>query len=403
MNIKWVEEHEGVVIKVVGVGGAGCNSVSHMVGRVRGVEVVAIDTDHPSLVLSQADTKLHIGGDITRGSGAGGDPERGRECAERDRERIRQTVLGADLVVVTAGLGRGTGTGAAPVVAHLAREVGALTLALVTTPFQFVGTHQTTMARAGLEHLRSSVDALVSLPSDALLAAAPEGATVQDTFLLADSLLLEACEALSEVIQEPGLINLGISDLRAVLESSGDALLGVGTATGDAAWEDAPICAVQTPMFGDASLRGAKAVLASFAVHPSVEVRKVIQVAKVVREEMGDHGDLVMGLLTRADMEPSSIRVLLVVGGIGSNGNGRRMSAADEETPSFAASSSHREDDEARYAQLELERRIYDVPAIERRNEERDAVPVTSGGTVPSPGDADGYHLGKGYRLREAE
>jgi cell division protein FtsZ len=401
MNIQWIEEHEGVVIKVVGVGGAGCNSVSRMVGRVRGVEVVAVDADHPSLLLSHADTKLHIGGEVTRGCGAGGDPERGRECAEKDRERIRQAVLGADLVVVTAGLGRGVGTGAAPVVAHLAREVGALTLGLVTTPFEFVGGHQTALARAGLEHLRSSVDALVSLPSDALLTAAPEAATVQDTFLLADSLLLEACEALSEVIQEPGLINLGISDLRAVLQGSGDALVGVGTATGESSWEEAPRCAVRTPMFGNGSLKGARSVLAGFSVHPSAEVRKVIEAAKVVREEMGEQGDLVMGLLTRADMDPTSLRVLLVAGGVGSNGNGRRRSVACEEFPTFAVppdTGTEQETDGFR----EIEQRIFDEPAIERRRA-RQTVAVSPGHTGPTREEEDEYRFGKGYRLKEAE
>jgi cell division protein FtsZ len=400
MNIEWVDEHEGVVIKVIGVGGAGCNSVSRMVGRVKGVEVVAVDADHPSLLLSNADTKLHIGGEVTRGCGAGGDPDRGRQCAERDRERIRQAVLGADLVVVTAGLGRGIGTGAAPVVANLAREVGALTLALVSTPFEFVGDHQTAVARAGLEHLRSSVDALVSLPSDALLAASAEAATVQDTFLLADSLLLEACEALSEVIQEPGLINLGISDLRAVLEGSGDALLGVGTATGETSWEEAPRCAVRTPMFGDGSLKGARSVLAGFAVHPSAEVRRVIQAAKVIREEMGDQGDLVMGLLTRADMDPTSLRVILVAGGVGSNGTARRFSLGREEFPAFAV----QVEGDAEQAVEEydsLDRRLYDEPAINRRKA-RQAVAVPTGSTAASHvGEA--YRLGKGYRLREAE
>ncbi len=401
MNIKWVDEHEDVVIKVVGVGGAGCNSVSRMVGRVKGVEVVAVDADHPSLVLSNADTKLHIGGEVTRGWGAGGDPDRGRQCAERDRERIRQTVLGADLVVVTAGLGRGVGTGAAPVVAHLAREVGALTLALVTTPFEFVGDHQMAVARAGLEHLRSSVDALVSLPSEALLAAAVETATVQDTFLLADSLLLEGCEALSEVIQEPGLINIGISDLRAVLEGSGDALLGVGTATGESSWEEAPRCAVRAPMFGGGNLRGARSVLAGFAVHPSAEVQRVIQAAKVIREEMGDQGDLVMGLLTRADMEPASLRVLVVAGGVGSNGNGRRLSLAREELPTFAMPQ-ETGIEQGLHEYDGLGQRIYKEPAI-RRVRARQTVAASPGLTTAAHDAEDEYRLGKGYRLREAE
>jgi cell division protein FtsZ len=401
MNIKWVEEHEGVVIKVVGVGGAGCNSVGRMVGRVRGVEVVAIDTDHPSLLLANADTKLHIGSEVTHGCGAGGDPEKGRESAERDRERIRQTIVGADLVIVATGLGRGTGTGAAPVVAHLAREVGALTIALVTTPFDFVGSRQLSVAKTGLEHMRSSVDALVSLSSDALLLAASDDATVQDTFLLADSLLVEACEALSEAIQEPGLINLGISDLRAVLEGSGDALLGVGTASGEMSWDDAPRSAVRNPLFSDAGLRGAKAVLASFSVHPSVEVRRVIQAARAVRDEMGEEGDLVLGLLTRPDMDPSSVRVLLVGGGIGSNGSGRKAAVRSENLNAFSVTSDYAvpasdPDDIGVLAKDLFE------PAINRLRKQA-TVADPERVSVGASNDGGDYQSRRGYRLREAE
>ncbi len=405
MNIKWVEQREaaeGAVIRVVGVGGAGCNSVDRMVGRVWGVELVAIDTDYASLAQRRVDTRLHIGAEITHRCGAGGDPDKGRESAERDRERIRQAVLGADLVIITTGLGRGTGTGATPVVAHLAREVGALTLALVTMPFGFVGSRQCAVARSGLEQVRSGVDAIVPLSSESLLTASPEGATVQDAFLVADSLLVDVCEALSEVMQEPGLINLGISDLRAVLEGSGDALLGVALASGERSWDEAPRSAVKNPMVQHVTLQGARAVLASFAVHPSTELRHVVQAAGVVREEMGDGGDLVLGLMTRADMEPTGMRVLLVGGGVNGNGNEGNARTESDAALGLPATQDNVQTDSPRVGELASSLR---EPSIYRANRrvEQDLVGVPTGQPSSNGNDDGDCFLARGYRLREVE
>ncbi|MDD4989625.1 MAG: cell division protein FtsZ, partial [Candidatus Pacebacteria bacterium] len=248
-------------IRVLGVGGSGKNAVNHMVNsKVSGVEFIAINTDAQDLHHSLAPKKIHIGKNLTKGLGTGMNPEQGRKAAEETKEEIQEIIKGADMIFIACGEGGGTGTGAAPVVAKTAKELGALTVAVVTKPFFFEGQSRMRLAEQGIEELKKSVDAIIVIPNDRLLATVSKDTTARDAFAMCDEILKQAVEGISSLITTPGVINVDFADIRAVLENAGSALMGIGTGIGDKRAEDAAKGAINSPLL-DISIHGAKGVL----------------------------------------------------------------------------------------------------------------------------------------------
>ena len=253
------------IIKVVGIGGGGVNAVNRMIeAGLKGVEFVAINTDAQALLMSDADVKLDIGRELTRGLGAGADPSVGRQAAEDHIEELRDVLKGSDMVFVTAGEGGGTGTGGAPVVARVAKEVGALTIGVVTKPFNFEGKRRITQAESGVEALRNEVDTLIVIPNDRLLSLSDRNISVIDAFRQADHVLLQGVSGITDLITTPGLINLDFADVRSVMAGAGTALMGIGSARGENRAAIAAQNAIASPLL-EADIQGAKGVLLSIA------------------------------------------------------------------------------------------------------------------------------------------
>ncbi len=253
------------VIKVVGIGGGGVNAVNRMIEvGLKGVEFIAINTDAQALLMSDADVKLDIGRDLTRGLGAGADPEVGRKAAEDHQDEIEEVLRGADMVFVTAGEGGGTGTGGAPVVAKIARTLGALTIGVVTRPFGFEGRRRATQAEAGIDSLRTEVDTLIVIPNDRLLSLTDRTISMIDAFRQADQVLLQGVSGITDLITTPGLINLDFADVKSVMSGAGSALMGIGSARGEERAVGAAEMAISSPLL-EASIEGAHGVLLSIA------------------------------------------------------------------------------------------------------------------------------------------
>ena len=271
-------------IRVVGVGGGGLNALQRMIDAdIHGVEFVAINTDAQQLAMSDATVKLQIGRELTSGLGSGADPDLGRKAAEDSIDRLRQVLRGSDLVFVTAGEGGGTGTGAAPVIARAARELGALTVGIVTMPFGFEGRRRTEAAQAGLDALQGGVDTLIVVPNDRLLEVLERGVSMVDAFRMADDVLRQGVQGICDLITRPGVINLDFADVRTVMAESGSALMGIGMATGPARGREAARRALDSPLIGQ-RIRGATGVLLSIMGPPELTLQEVTEAAEAVRE-----------------------------------------------------------------------------------------------------------------------
>ena len=261
-------------IKVIGVGGSGKNAVNHMVtSKIKGVEFIVMNTDAQDLHHSLAQKKIHIGKNLTRGLGTGMNPEIGRKAAEETKEEVQGVIKGADMVFIAGGMGGGTGTGAAPVVAAIAKEQGALTIGVVTRPFTFEGSHRGRLAEQGLEELRKQVDALIVVPNDRILSAADKDMTFKSAFTMSDEILRQAVEGISDLITTPGIINVDFADIRAILSDSGSALLGIGSASGENRAQEAALAAINSPLV-DLSVSGAKGVLFAIAGGDDLKMHK---------------------------------------------------------------------------------------------------------------------------------
>jgi cell division protein FtsZ len=279
------EEFRGARIKVVGVGGGGSNAVARMIDEgLDGVEFHVMNTDAQALAASSAPNKLQIGGKITNGLGAGSDPSVGRRAALEDTDKIVEILEGADMVFVTAGLGGGTGTGAAPVVASLAKELGALTVAVVTKPFGFEGKRRMKQADNGLADLASTVDTVIAIPNDRLLTLVPRGASFFDSFRIADDLLRQAVQGISDIIVTPGLINRDFSDIRATMSGMGYAMMGTATATGENAAVEAARQAINSPLLEDSRIRGSRGVLINITGSSRLGLHEVNEACSIIRE-----------------------------------------------------------------------------------------------------------------------
>jgi cell division protein FtsZ len=302
-------------IRVVGCGGSGSNAVNHMVNsKVKGVEFIAVNTDAQDLHRSLAKRKIHIGKNLTRGLGAGMNPDLGRRAADETRQEIQESLQGSDMVFITCGMGGGTGTGAAPVVAKIAKEIGALTIAVVTKPFSFEGAQRTEIAEHGLAELKKEVDAYLVIPNDKLLSIVEATTSAKAAFAFADEVLRQAVEGVSDIITTPGEINTDFNDIKAIMEGAGPALMGIGTADGDNRARDAAAMAVNSPLL-DVSISGAKGILFVVAGSEDLGILEVQEAAKVIGESVDSQAKVIFGIMRDDKLKKGQIRIIVIATG----------------------------------------------------------------------------------------
>ncbi len=304
-------------IKVIGVGGAGGNALDTMISQgLSGVEFVVANTDAQALKHKLAPTKVQLGTEVTRGLGCGANPERGRAAAMEDRDRLRDMLIGSDMVFVTAGLGGGTGTGAAPVVAEVAREVGALTVAVVSKPFPFEGRQRMRHADQGLEELHRVVDTLITIPNQRLLALASKDTPINQSFVLADEVLLNAVKGISDLITVHGLVNLDFADVRTIMNEMGMALMGTGACRGDSRAKEAAYAAISSPLLEDASIEGARGVLINITGGADMTLWDVNEASTLVQEAAHEDANIIFGAVIDEGMPEGELRVTVIATGL---------------------------------------------------------------------------------------
>ncbi|WP_066906986.1 cell division protein FtsZ [Millisia brevis] len=312
------------VIKVVGIGGGGVNAVNRMIEQgLKGVEFVAVNTDAQALLMSDADVKLDVGRELTRGLGAGADPEVGRKAAEDHKDEIEEVLKGADMVFVTAGEGGGTGTGGAPVVASIARKLGALTVGVVTRPFSFEGKRRGNQADAGITSLRESCDTLIVIPNDRLLQLGDAAVSLMDAFRSADEVLLNGVQGITDLITTPGLINVDFADVKGVMSGAGSALMGIGSARGEGRAVKAAESAINSPLL-EASMEGAKGVLLSIAGGSDLGLFEINEAASLVQEAAHIEANIIFGTVID-DSLGDEVRVTVIAAGFDGSGPARNQ------------------------------------------------------------------------------
>ncbi len=308
---------QDAVIKVVGVGGGGGNAVEHMLtGNIDSVEFICANTDAQALKNSNAKTVLQIGSEITRGLGAGADPDIGKKAALEDESRIKEMLVGADMIFITAGMGGGTGTGAAPIVAKAAYELGILTVAIVTKPFPFEGKKRKQVAERGIDELRPYVDSLITIPNEKLLNVLGKNVTLLDAFKAANDVLLNATQGIAELITRPGLINVDFADVKTVMSEMGVAMMGSGSASGEDRAREAAETAIESPLLEDVDLRGAKGILVNVTAGLDMSIGEFEEVGNIVKEFASDNATVVVGTVIDPDMN-GELRVTVVATGLG--------------------------------------------------------------------------------------
>ena len=306
---------KGAVIKVIGVGGGGTNAVNRMIAaQVEGVEFIVANTDLQALKMSDAPIKLQIGAKLTNGLGAGADPEIGKQAALEDTERIIDALEGADMVFVTAGLGGGTGTGSAPVIADLAAQLGALTVAIVTKPFLFEGKKRALQADQGLKDLKGCVDTLISIPNERLVRTMEKGTSLSDAFRVADDILRQGVQGISDIIQVPGVINVDFADVKAVMHGMGMALMGTGTAKGEDRAIQAASRAITSPLLEDASVEGAMGVLINITGSEGLLLHEVSEAASIIHESADENANIIFGAVIDESMN-DEIKITVIATG----------------------------------------------------------------------------------------
>ena len=324
MDTKKTQTETFARIKVVGVGGGGCNAVNRMIEEgIQGVEFVAINTDAQALMLAKAPTRVRIGNKLTRGLGAGGDPEVGRKSAEESAEDLYNVLKGADMIFVTAGLGGGTGTGAAPIVAQIAKEVGALTIGVVTRPFTFEGNKRMQSCDTGMTNLKDHADTLIVIPNDRLLQIMDKRASLSDSFKIADEVLRQGIQGISELITVPGLINLDFADVRAIMSEGGAALMAVGKASGEDRARIAAEQAISSQLL-DITIDGARGVLFNITGGQNLTLFEVNQAAALIRETSHPDVNMIFGAVIDPEMG-DEIRVTVIATGFERTGMPRRI------------------------------------------------------------------------------
>ncbi|MGO2342717.1 MAG: cell division protein FtsZ [Vibrio litoralis] len=314
-----MEMSDDAVIKVVGVGGGGGNAVEHMVREsIEGVEFISVNTDAQALRKVSVSNVIQIGGDITKGLGAGANPQVGRDSALEDREAIKAVLAGADMVFIAAGMGGGTGTGAAPVIAEVAKELGILTVAVVTKPFSFEGKKRMAFAEQGIEELSKHVDSLITIPNEKLLKVLGRGITLLEAFAKANDVLRNAVQGIAELITRPGMMNVDFADVRTVMSEMGHAMMGSGVATGEDRAEEAAEIAISSPLLEDIDLAGARGVLVNITAGLDMRLEEFETVGNTVKAFASDNATVVIGTSLDPDMS-DEIRVTVVATGIGNS------------------------------------------------------------------------------------
>jgi cell division protein FtsZ len=302
-------------IKVIGVGGSGKNAVNHMISsKVRGVDFISVNTDAQDLHHSMAKKRIHIGKNLTRGLGTGMNPEMGKRAIEETKEEVQEALKGADMVFVACGLGGGTGSGASPVIARTAKELGALTVAVVTKPFYFEGMQRSKIADSALDELRKEVDAIIVIPNDRLLSTIDKNTTVKNAFSMCDEILRQAVEGISDLITTPGLINIDFADIRTVMESAGSALMGIGSASGENRAIEAAKLAINSPLL-DVSINGAKGVLFSIAGGEDLTMFEIQDAAKVITESVDPNAKVIFGTVRDDKLKKNEVKITVIAAG----------------------------------------------------------------------------------------
>jgi len=341
---------QSAVIKVVGVGGGGGNAVRHMLNSdIEGVDFICANTDAQALADLDARQIIQLGGNITKGLGAGANPEVGRQSALEDRDRIAEALKGADMVFITAGMGGGTGTGAAPVVAEVAREMGILTVAVVTKPFMFEGGKRKSVAEAGLRELEETVDSLITIPNEKLLAVMGKKTSLLDAFGSANDVLLGAVQGIADLITRNGMINVDFADVKTVMSEMGNAMMGTARATGENRAREAAEAAVRSPLLEDINLQGAKGILVNITAGMDLNLGEFSEVGDIVREFASDSATVVVGTVIDPEMT-DELKVTVVATGLG----------GDRDKPTKVVDNSRTLDGKTDYNQL-------DRPAVLRR------------------------------------
>ena len=336
-----IVEHNSLTarIKVIGIGGGGGNAVNTMIGsRLSGVDFMVANTDAQSLDASQAPVRIQLGGTVTKGLGAGANPEIGRRAALEDQEVIKEYLEGSDMIFITAGMGGGTGTGGAPVLARVAREVGALTVGVVTKPFIFEGKKRMRQAEEGIEELKASVDTLIVIPNQRLLSIAAKTTTMLEAFHKADDVLLQAVRGISDLIITPGLINLDFADVRTVMAEMGLALMGASSASGENRAIEAAQKAISSPLLEDISIQGARGVLINITGGPDLCLHEVNEAASMIQEEAHDDANIIFGAVIDENMT-DEIRITVIATGFGELREEKKVvQAVQTQAPASAAS-----------------------------------------------------------------
>lgn len=358
--------HHNAVIKVIGVGGGGGNALEYMIAEgVDHVQFIACNTDAQALESSHAHHVIALGSEITKGLGAGANPEIGRQAAEENIERIKAVLEGTDMVFITAGLGGGTGTGAAPVIAKIAKEMGILTVAIVTKPFVFEGRKRMEVADQGLSELAEHVDSLLTIPNNKLLTVLGKNITLLNAFKAANNVLLGAVQGIADLITRPGLINVDFADVRTVMSSKGMAMMGTGMASGENRAREAAEAAVSSPLLEDVDCSGARGVLVNITGGPDMSIGEFEAVGDAIKEVTSDHATVVVGTVIDPDMK-DAIRVTVVVTGLG---RPKDALGAKREKASRRVADSLKKDGTVNYSQL-------DRPTFMRTDEGTDAKKV---------------------------
>ena len=364
-----MENNNFASIKVIGVGGAGTNAVNRMIeSGLQGVDFIAVNTDKQALTLSKAPTKVQIGDKLTKGLGAGANPEVGKHAAEESREEISNFIKGADLVFVTCGMGGGTGTGAAPVIAELARDMGILTIGVVSKPFMFEGRQRMKNAEAGIERLKANVDTLVVVPNDRLLSVVTKGTSVTEAFRIADDTLRQGIQGISDLIAVPNLINLDFADVRTVMEARGLAHMGIGVGKGENRMVDAARQAISSPML-ETSIDGARAVLINITGGPDTSIIDINEAAQMITQAADPEANIIFGAGIDENLE-DEVHITVIATGFESNPFGstakaepEKIEKAAETTRVETAAAPRRE----RMVELEEEGETPVSPIFERR------------------------------------
>ena len=309
-------ENDGLAqVKVIGVGGGGCNAVSRMYrDRIPGVEYLAVNTDAQHLLRSEMPVKIRIGDKLTRGLGVGGDPALGREAAEESREELYEAVRGSDMIFIACGMGGGTGTGAAPIVAEIGKETGALTIAVVTKPFNFEGRRRSKQAEDGIQQLKDKVDTLIVIPNDRLASIVDETMTAENAFKLADEVLRQGVQSIAELVTVPGEINVDFADVKAIMSGAGPAWMAIATGRGENRAVEAAQAAINSPML-DVSIEGARGVLFNITGGSDVTLQEVQKAAEIISRSVDSEANIIFGMVTDLKMD-DEVRVTIIATGL---------------------------------------------------------------------------------------